>query len=183
MSGQLSRSIAMSLTSLFFLTSLGIAWAHGEPQIRVTPEVVAPGGSIEIRGESLTENGEITIRLQGAIFETMLGTTIGDAEGSFVVTMAIPLEAPGGTYVVRAVGADGKTASAQITVSEPPPTPTREAATTPPVSATPEAEGHEEPSAAEHQIPRSRSTVEWALILLGAGLSAGVGLFLVRARD
>lgn len=182
MNGRFFRIIATWLASLLFLISLGNAWAHGEPKITVTPEVVAPGGNLEVRGESLTENGEITISLQGALFVTTLGTATGDAEGDFI----IPPETPGGTYLVRALGADGKTASAQITVTEPPPTPTPEAAATPPVSATPEVEpveAHEEPSAAEHQIPRSRTTGEWALILLGLGLSAGVGLFLVRTRD
>ncbi|MBI3287037.1 MAG: hypothetical protein HYZ68_03220 [Chloroflexi bacterium] len=183
MNGRFFRIIATWLASLLFLISLGNAWAHGEPKITVTPEVVAPGGNLEVRGESLTENGEITISLQGALFVTTLGTATGDAEGDFIINFIIPPETPGGTYLVRALGADGKTASAQITVTEPPPTPTPEAAATVSVSATPEAEAHPEPSAAEHQIPRSRSTGEWALILLGLGLSAGVGLFLVRTRD
>lgn len=103
---------------LAFLISTGIAHAHGDPELLVSPERVEAGASVHVKGMMVTENGTIVVTLEGDQFRAALGVAQGDAEGSFEADFPVPEKIPPGDYQVRALGSDGREASAKITVAE-----------------------------------------------------------------
>lgn len=53
--------------------------AHGEPSITVTPDVVAAGGVIMVKGTTMGANEEFKISLEGLKFRSDLGSAQSDA--------------------------------------------------------------------------------------------------------
>ena len=137
------------------------AFAHGQPEIAVTPDTVAAGGKITVNGDSLGANERFKILAEGLNFTAELGEVTTDADEKFEAVFTIPPIAPEGPYEVKAAGEDGHTVSAELTVTAP-------------------ASGDVMPSAAPHELPRSRTPVEVIGLFAAAAVSAGVGLTLVR---
>ena len=95
-----------------------VAGAHGEPEILVTPERVEAGGTIHVKGMMVSENGTIVVTLESAKYRAALGVARGDAEGNFEMDFTVPDQVPVGDYQVRALGSDGREATAHISVLE-----------------------------------------------------------------
>lgn len=162
---------------LFALALLALMWiptrarAHGEPEITVTPDTVAAGGTITVEGTTMGANEEFKISLEGVKFRTDLGTAQSDANENLTAQYTIPSNAPAGDYQIKALSADGNAATADLTI-----TAAANAAPTPAAGEAPE------PSAVPHEIPRSRTPLEVAGLFGLAIVSAGLGLLLVRVK-
>ena len=137
------------------------ALAHGQPEITVTPDTVAAGSKITVTGDNLGANERFKILAEGLNFTAELGEVNTDADEKFEAEFTIPPIAPEGTYEVKAAGADGHTVVAELTVTAP-------------------ASGDVMPSAAPHELPRSRTPLKVIGLFAAAVVSAGVGLTLVR---
>lgn len=160
------------LSTLLLVTRVPVAQAHGESVITVTPDTVAPGGKITVKGTDMGANEEFKITLEGLSYQAELGDAKADDQEEFQLGFLIPADAPEGVYQIKAVGEDGDVVTTELTI-----TPSKAAAE---AEATPAAEVM--PSAEEHQLARSRAPFEViGLFVLVAG-SAAVGLFLVRGR-
>jgi len=180
--------------------------AHGAAEITVTPDTVAAGGQIMVKGTKLDKNADVKISLEGLTYRASLGTAHTDANEAFEQQFTIPADAPEGEYQVKAITEDGDAVSADLTVTPPlkavGPVPTatsvvRPAAApgaTPMTMATPEANAPTNPtpqasqapeampSAAEHELPRSRTPGEVAGLFALAIASAAIGVVLVRRK-
>jgi len=143
------------------------AFAHGQPEITVAPDTVAPGGKITVTGEKMGANEEFKITLEGLKFKAELGDAKSDADEKFQLQFTIPTGAPEGVYQVKAVGADGDTVTAELTI-------------TAKAAASAEPTEQQMPSAEEDKVPRRRDTNENIGLFVVAALSAVVGLILVR---
>jgi len=180
-------ALVITLAVLLIPTS---SYAHGTPQISVSPDTVAAGGQVTLSGETMGANEEFTISLEGLKFTAKLGEVKSDDKEAFKVQFTIPANAPEGVYNVKAVGKDGDTVTAELTVTGPLKTPTPVAGQAPAPLPTPQAgvqpapqptEGPM-PSAAAHEILRSHTPLDVAGLLAAIVVSAGVGLLLIRSK-
>lgn len=144
------------------------AFAHGEPEITVTPDTVAPGGKITIKGETMGANEEFKISLEGLKFRTDLGEVKSDADEKFTVEYVIPANAPEGVYQIKAAAEDGDTVTTELTI-----TASKSATVTEPTE-------QPMPSAEEDKVPRRRVSTEIIALFALALVSAGAGFLLVR---
>ncbi|MCC7165612.1 MAG: hypothetical protein IT331_24155 [Anaerolineae bacterium] len=159
-------------SALSLIEWIPVTQAHGESAISVTPDTIAPGGKIIIKGVEMGANEEFKITLEGLSYQAELGDAKADDKEEFQLELNIPVDAPEGVYQVIAMGEDGDVVTTELTI-----TPTKAAAEAKP---TPAAEVM--PSAEEHQLARSRAPLEViGLMVLVVG-SAAVGLFLVRGK-
>ncbi len=145
--------------------------AHGQPAITVTPDIVAAGGTITVKGTTMGANEEFKISLEGLKFRADLGSAQSDANENLSAQFGIPGNASAGDYQVKALSADGDATTADLTVTA--------AASGTPTPAPGEAA---EPSAAPHELPRSRTPLEVVGLFATVVLSAGIGLLLVRLK-
>ncbi|MBI3915099.1 MAG: hypothetical protein HY327_13050 [Chloroflexi bacterium] len=159
-------SVFIAIT-LFVLPVLALA--HGTAEISVTPDVVAAGGKIKVKGQEMGANEEFTILLEGLKFKTELGEAKSNDKEEFQVEFVILVNAPSGVYQVRAVGKDGDTTTAELTVTAP-----LKAAVTSQPTAEPT------PSAAPMKIAINRPPIEMYGALGIVILSVVAGLALVR---
>jgi len=154
----------------------------------------------------LDKNADVKISLEGLTYRTSLGTAHTDDNEGFEKQFTIPADAPEGEYQVKAITEDGDAVSADLTITPPlkavGPVPTATSvikpaaapaatamtmntpeanastAPTPQPAQTPEAM----PSAAEHELSRSRTPGEVAGLLGLAIVSAAIGVVLVRRK-
>lgn len=161
----------MMLLAVSLISNPTRLFAHGEPEIKVTPDIVATGGVITVKGTTMGANEDFKISLEGLKFRADLGSAQSDANENLTAQFTVPNSAPAGDYQVKAVSEDGDATTADLTV-------TSAASET----GTPSAEQSAEPSASPHEIPRSRTPFEVAGLVAVVVLSAGVGLFLLRMR-
>lgn len=165
--------VAITIVSGASLTMWApIAQAHGESVLSVTPDTVAPGGKITVKGVDMGAGEEFNITLEGLNYQAELGDATADAEEEFTLEFTIPTDSPEGVYQLKAVGEDGDTVTTELTI-----TPTKAAAEAEPTPAV-----EVMPSAAEHELARSRTPIE--VIGLGALVivSAALGLVLLRGK-
>lgn len=144
------------------------AFAHGEPEITVTPDTVAAGGKITINGESMGANEEFAISLEGVKFRADLGEVKSDAEETFTAQFTIPTNAPEGVYQIKAAGEDGDTVTTELTI-----TASKGASVT-------ESTEPQMPSAEEDRVPRRRDSTETIGLFALALVSASAGFLLAR---
>ena len=164
-------TLALALLALTLLWSPLSVLAHGAPAISVTPNIVAPGGMITVKGTTMGANEDFKISLEGVKYRADFGSASSDANENMTAEFTIPGDAPAGDYQVKALGEDGDAATADLTVT---------AAVN--VTPTPVAGMSAEPSAAPHEIPRGRTPFEVISVIVVALLSAGVGIVLVRFK-
>lgn len=160
------------LSALSLVAWAPVVQAHGESAISVTPDTIAPGGKISVRGIDMGANEEFKITLEGLSYQAELGDATADAKEEFTLEFTIPADAPEGVYQIKAVGEDGDVVTTELTI-----TPSKAAAEAQPTPA-----AAVMPSAAEHELARSRTTFE----VLGLGalviVSAALGLVLLRGK-
>ncbi|HZQ10432.1 MAG TPA: hypothetical protein VFD70_27885 [Anaerolineae bacterium] len=165
--------IVLGLT-LLALTLLWVptqALAHGAPAISVTPNIVAPGGTITVKGTTMGASEDFKMSLEGVKFRADFGSASSDANENMTAQYTIPGDTPAGDYQVKALSGDGDAATADLTVTA-----------TANVMPTPAPGTMAEPSAAPHEIPRSRTPLEIIGLIAVALLSAGVGVVLLRLK-
>ena len=102
---------AILLGMVLAVVAPAVAVAHGPggPWLAVEPHQVNPGGTIEIRGDNLGADEDVTVSLVGGGRATELGVGTTDGEGHLVVFLAIPTDTPPAPY-----GLMGQTASGSI---------------------------------------------------------------------
>ncbi len=157
--------VSAVLLSLF--VALPAAQAHGGGAISVQPAVAAAGSEIQLTGSELEAGSELVITLSGLSYQAELGTVTVSSEESFQETFKLPADTKPGVYQIQATSEDGDTYTTEITV---------EAAG----ASTDESVHAAEPSAEPMQLDRSRSGLEWGVILAALVISGGVGLALIR---
>lgn len=87
-----------------------------QTQIAATASTVAPGGAVTVNGGDFGLASNVTVFLDQA-GGTALGTARASVYGDVTVTGNIPSSLLPGTHKLVAVGADGRRATATITVS------------------------------------------------------------------
>ena len=162
---------AVVAAALLAVPAVGVAFAHGEPVIRVDPPIVAAGGSITITGTEMEPGEVFNLVLEGAATSVSLGqaTAEGEAEeGGFVVTLPVPGDLAPGSYRLRASTEEGESAVADLTVT----------------AAAAQADAGpamvQEASSEPHVLERRKPVGQIAGVALLAAASAAVGLWLIR---
>lgn len=162
-------------------TPLGASEVHEEAVLESPASTVAAGGELRLVGRDFAAGEDHRLRLVGALEEHDLGKVSPDTAGTFEVAVRIPDEVDPGRYRVEAVAPDGDVAARlSLTVV---------------AGSAAEGDGASDDMAgaaadggagastaeatAEHlEIDRSRSGLEWTviLVLLGAAVGTGGGL-------
>jgi hypothetical protein len=94
------------------------ALAHnGEPRIEISPERLAPGAVLDVRGVNYEPEEEIRLALVGPQVELPLGLVTADPEGIFIQVVVLPENLVEGIYMLRANSDDHVNFSPQFTVS------------------------------------------------------------------
>ena len=157
--------------ALLAIIPTSVAFAHGEPVIRVDPAIVAVGGSITVTGTEMEPGEVFNLVLEGAATSVSLGqaTAEGEAEeGGFVVTLPVPGDLAPGSYRLRASTEEGESAVADLTVT----------------AAVAQADAGpamvQEASSEPHVLERRKPVGQIAGVALLAAASAAVGLWLIR---
>ncbi len=106
--------VLVKLAPLWTLVGIAsLAHAHGA-SVRIAETTAAPGDTIRVAGEGITENGEIQLSLQGILRDYLLGTAQGGDHGRFEVDLTLPEDLQPGEYTLIAAG--DETATAKLTV-------------------------------------------------------------------
>lgn len=106
---------------IVILLSLWIVFpvsAHGDDaRIEVSQVRLNPGSVLDIRGVGFEPETEIALLLTGSQVDVPLGTAAADMEGTFLLTLVLPADLAGGTYVVRGTTNDNHSIdSPQLTI-------------------------------------------------------------------
>jgi hypothetical protein len=91
-----------------------------QPQLSVTLQAVAPGGTTGLNGACLPANQVFDVVLHSD--PVSLGTVHSGADGTFAVTIVIPADTPPGSHSIHATGA-GVDPSISLLVTSPTPIP------------------------------------------------------------
>lgn len=175
MNHYIRRRIRLMLLFLLVLSPVGIALAHGVPEIAVDPTVCAAGSMITITGSAMEDGNTYTITLEGIKGSTPLGVTTaksesGSEEAGFVVQYTVPASTAPGSYTVRAVTPDGDVATADLTVTAA----AAQASAGPAMS--------QMASAEPHILDRTKPAGQIFVVAVVILLSAAGGLVLVRRK-
>jgi len=106
------RMIRLIGVVVLLVTSAIPAFSHGT-SLKIDKTSAAPGDVITLRGEGISENGEIKLTLTG-IQDYALGTAQGDEHGRFEKQITLPADVRPGNYTLLAEG-KGK-ASAKLSI-------------------------------------------------------------------
>src|SRR3990172_3262708 len=160
---------AVVAAALLAVPAVGVAFAHGEPVIRVDPPVVAAGGSMTVTGTEMEPGEVFDLVLEGAATSVSLGQATAEGEeAGFVVTRALPADLAPGSYRLRASTEEGESAVADLTVT---------AAAAQADAGPAMVQG---PSSEPHVLERRKPVGQVAAVALLAAASAGFGLWLIR---
>lgn len=121
--GPFAVSAGAALVGLLLaVVAPGIALGHGPggPWLAVEPYQVNPGGTIEVRGDNLGADEDVTVSLVTGGEATELGVGAADGEGHLVVFLAIPADLPPAPYGLMGRTASGSIARGTLTVAGPP---------------------------------------------------------------
>lgn len=166
--------LALTLSALPLAGWAPVAQAHGESAITVTPDTVAPGGKITVKGVDMGANEEFKIVLEGLNYQAELGDATADDQEEFTVEFTIPADAPESVYQLKAVGEDGDVVTTELTITRPGP------ASNAPAETSPYTNENQMPSAAEHGLPRSRTPLEVIGLFALVIVTGGLGMVLIR---
>jgi hypothetical protein len=92
----------------------------GGPWLTLEPYQVNPGGTIEVRGDNLGADEEVTITLVVAGRPTDLGVATTDGEGHLSAFVTIPADVPAADYGLIGRSVSGSIARGTFTVAGPP---------------------------------------------------------------
>lgn len=98
-------AMAVALVALIAVAS-GLASAHGNPEIVITPNPATASATIEIEGEGFDEGVAVSLTLEGVSGDIALGMAVTDAEGGFHVEVTLPDAATPASYRIRVEGGD-----------------------------------------------------------------------------
>lgn len=141
-----------------------VSWAHGGAEVSAYPTTVAPGERLFVQGGDINPGGPIALFLEGLKGKIRLGQVQGDEDGGFKASLAIPPDVAPGTYLLRAVGANGTSATFEVQIAP---------------AGNPVTQEPREATDAFLALERPQPLVNWPAILLIA-LSLLVGARLLR---
>lgn len=180
------KSPAMVLVALMTMTLLGAA-VHPEATLKSSVSTVQAGASMPLTGEEFVANQTVKLALRGALAEHELPDAKTDGDGKFSVGLQVPSDVRPGVYRLVALADDGDVvASLDLTVEAAAPAAIPHDAADHDMGAaggTPDGGMAMEAWADALPIERSRTGMEWGAIGLLIGLSAGLGLHLLRAGE
>lgn len=156
---------------------------HEEAVLESPASAVASGAELKLTGRDFAAGEDHRLRLVGALDEHDLGDVSPDSAGTFEVAVRIPREASPGRYQLEAVAPDGDVAARlAVTVVAGSGSAGDPASDIGDGGAAGEgsAPSSEEATAEELEIDRSRSGLEWTVILALLGGASGVGVGLLR---
>lgn len=159
-----------SLLSASILLAGGLALATAAPAladepgagITVEPAAVTAGDTVLLAGNGLESDDERILVLQGEDVAVQLGTATTDADGMLGQEIEIPRHLPSGVYQLQAIGDETLEIELQVTAAE---------------------GGQAAGEADTGTLTRERGPVELAVVLVGAGIAAAVGLLLVARSE
>ena len=157
------RWTLIALLGLWVAVPMGLA--HGGAGVSAYPATVAPEGMLFVKGEDINPNGPIVLFLEGLRGKFRLGQVEGDEDGGFKTSVAVPPDALAGTYLLKAIGANGVSATFELVI----------AAGSSPVTREPR-----EATDALLALDRAKSPRDWTIIGLVLGLSLLLGAWLIR---
>lgn len=162
MRNRLLRAAAASVILLMAIALPASAHSGGEASgISVEPAQVTAGGTVVLAGNGLEPNSDRQINLVGPDVTVPYPKVTTDADGMFNVTLTVPAHLPAGTYTFQAIGDETLTATCAVTAA----------------AGTVNAEPPNEASATV--APRTRSSLELAIIGLLLAIAVGLGVALV----
>jgi hypothetical protein len=85
--------------------------------ITLTPTYGLPSTSVTVTGSGFSENSQITIILDSKRLITTPESIIADASGKFSTVITIPIDAVGGTSIIRATDDSARTGSATFNIT------------------------------------------------------------------
>lgn len=166
----------MPITIIAASAAVLAAARHPDALLKSSVSTVGAGATMPLEGEMFLPDQKVKLMLQGAFNEYDLPEIKANVEGKFSTTLEIPSDVRPGAYALVAIANDGDIV-ARLEVS---------------VEAAHEAAGHDmtamagrwetAPTARAEDMPieRSRSGIEWGTIGLLIGLSAGLGVSVLR---
>src|SRR5215510_9435438 len=93
------RFYLFAFVALFVLCQAHPVSAHGgEPRLEISVERMNPGGVIDLRGVDFEPAEVITLSLFNSQNSIPLGEVIADAEGIFLLNVALPVDLSEGIY-------------------------------------------------------------------------------------
>ena len=98
-------AMTVALVALIAAAS-GLASAHGNAEIVITPNPATASATIEIEGEGFDEGVDVSLTLEGVSGDIALGMAVTDAEGGFHVEVTLPDAATPASYRIRVEGGD-----------------------------------------------------------------------------
>lgn len=163
-----SALLAFPVALALALGASAAVLAHdpGASGIEVLPASVTAGDTVVLAGTGLEPNNERVLVLAGQDLVVEFGTVTTDAEGMFQTELTIPSHLPSGTYELRAIGDETLTAPLDITA----------------VAGGAEASPGPE-DASETVVPRERTPIELALIIVLVTLATVIGGLLVWGAE
>ena len=94
-------------TILALILPAGLALAHGDASVKVSPVMANPGDSITLIGGDLASNVPVTLHLIGADGKQLdLGNANTDDDGAFTSSVTLPAGLGMGVYEVHATADD-----------------------------------------------------------------------------
>lgn len=166
----------MVAVALLFVAGSITAFGHGT-SLKIDKASAAPGEVITLKGEGISENGEIKLTLTG-IQDYSLGTAQGDEHGRFDKQITLPGDIRPGNYTLLAEGKGKASAKLRIVAgTSQSATQALPAASEDHPSGMPGMEmGHAQAGPMEVQRPRGATeiTLRWGIIL--ASVIAGLAL-------
>lgn len=160
-----SAPFAIAIGLALSLAGVAVVMAHegeGGEAIAVEPSSVTAGDTVVLAGSGLEPDNERVLVLAGQDLVVEFGTVTTDADGMFQKELTIPDHLPTGAYELRAIG--DETLTVPLTVT----------ALAGGAEASPAAN-----DASETVMPRERTPLELALILVFVALAGIVGGLLV----
>lgn len=155
-------AILLGLTLAFGTAAVVMGHAAGEAAIVVEPASVTAGDTVVLAGTGLEPDSDRILVLAGHDLIVEFATVRTDAKGMFQAELTIPSHLPSGTYELRAIGDETLTVPLAITA----------AAGGVEASPAPNDTG-------ENVVPRERTPIEMAAILVLVALAAAAGGTLV----
>ena len=164
-----SVPLGFLLALVLALAAVAAVMAHegsGQEELLVEPPSVTAGDTLTVAGSGLEPNNERVLVLAGQNLVVEFGTVTTDAEGMFQTELTIPSHLPSGTYELRAIGDETLTVALDITA----------------VAGGAEASPGPE-DARETVVPRERTPIELALIIVLVTVATVIGGLLVWGAE
>ena len=161
-------TIRLVAVALLFVAGSLPAFGHGT-SLKIDKASAAPGEVITLKGEGISENGEIKLTLTG-IQDYSLGTAQGDEHGRFEKQITLPGDIRPGNYTLLAEGKGKASAKLRIiaTTSQSAGTQALPPASADHPSAMPGMEmGHAQAGPMEVERPRgaAETALRWGIVL------------------